>query len=299
MIVTRRGMAAALARLSPEVLSQPMARHQIPVSAWRKGSKNCISSGDERSFEASRRSGDSDELLCQVGAYISTRLPNRLPRKELFEAHAVAQLVHRHFREESSHIIELCAGCGLLSVFLVLMDPRRRVRCLDMIQSPIAIKLLNCLSEEWPVLNKNIQWELQDFRHGSLEIGAEELATSCHACSFLSDEIILAATAAHRPFVLVPCCYEKRPVLPKRPWMPKWTWERWPWLEAGSVNHGGPAAIHAARVACLERAGYSVTMDHIDPAISNLNAALIARPGKHTITVGPASRDPLSGASIM
>lgn len=53
--------------------------------------------------------GDADELLCAVGGIIGSELPGRVPRKELFEAHAVARVVDRHFPEETE-ITEFCAG---------------------------------------------------------------------------------------------------------------------------------------------------------------------------------------------
>ena len=55
-------------------------------------SRNYLQAGDARSFSLSEQTGDADQLLCQVGSVISAGLPGRLPRKELFEAHAVASL---------------------------------------------------------------------------------------------------------------------------------------------------------------------------------------------------------------
>ena len=51
-----------------------------------------MQAGDARSFSLSEQTGDADRLLCQVGSVISAGLPGRLPRKELFEAHAVASV---------------------------------------------------------------------------------------------------------------------------------------------------------------------------------------------------------------
>ena len=53
--------------------------------------------------------GDADELLCAVGGIIGSELPDRVARTELFEAHAVARVVDRHFPEETE-ITEFCAG---------------------------------------------------------------------------------------------------------------------------------------------------------------------------------------------
>ena len=120
----------------------------------------------------------------------------------------------------------------------------------------------------------------EDARHGQLKTRGE-LVASCHACSVLSDEVILAARRGRSPLVLVPCCYQKAPRLPREvgwPWLPNWSWKRWPWLEEGSINAQGRDAIHAARVKCLEEDGYEVWEEFIDPNISKMNMAIVAQP---------------------
>ena len=64
-------------------------------------------------FTAPSVLGDADPLLCDVGSFIGAELPDRLPRKELFEAHAVARVVDRYFPEELE-ITEFCAGPDLI-----------------------------------------------------------------------------------------------------------------------------------------------------------------------------------------
>ena len=210
-----------------------------------------------RSFET--QPGTAAPLLCSVGAALAARLPGQVPRKELFEAFEVAQVVQRHFAE-APRITEFCAGCGLLSIFLVLLKPSRQLRCLDKRRGPLAVKLLQALRPLWPCLAQ-IEWQEQDARHG---LGAQgELVASCHACSVLSDEIILAAKRGRSPLVLVPCCYQKAPRLPATegwPWLPHWSWARWPWLQQGLVNLQGPEAIHEARLRCLREDGYELRL---------------------------------------
>ena len=119
-------------------------------------------------------------------------LPGRLPRKELFEAHAVMEVVNRHFPKES-RIFEPCAGCGLLAIFLVLSNRARRVRCSDKKQPRLARELHECVAHKWPFLRQQIQWEEADVRKTTVTVARDELLVSCHACSFLSDEMILSA----------------------------------------------------------------------------------------------------------
>ena len=125
-----------------------------------------------------------------------------------------------------------------------------------------------------------LAWSQEDARHGQLKARGE-LVASCHACSVLSDEIILAARCGRSPLVLVPCCYQKAPRLPREvgwPWLPNWSWKRWPWLEEGRINAQGRDAIHAARVKCLEADDYEVWEEFIDPNISKMNMAILAQP---------------------
>ncbi|CAL1162329.1 unnamed protein product [Cladocopium goreaui] len=274
----RHGFAMVLFSSLRRAATQPLQRHQLPVSAWRKNSRSCIQLGDVRSFKESGHTGDADELLCAVGGIIGSELPDRVARKELFEAHAVARVVDRHFPEETE-ITEFCAGCGLLGIFLMLLNPRRRVRCSDKKKQLLACRLQDALTVHWPFL-QGITWEEEDARHGQLKTRGE-LVASCHACSVLSDEVILTARRGRSPLVLVPCCYQKAPRLPREvgwPWLPNWSWKRWPWLEEGSINAQGRDAIHAARVKCLEEDGYEVWEEFIDPNISKMNMAIVAQP---------------------
>ncbi len=50
------------------------------------------------------------------------------------------------------------AGCGLLGIFLMLLNPRRRVRCSDKKQQLLARRLHETLSVRWPFLHRII-WE--------------------------------------------------------------------------------------------------------------------------------------------
>lgn len=264
--------AAALATL---------ARHDRPVSAWRKNSRNKISRGDARCFEESGRSGDADELLCRVGAWIAWAAPDQVPRKELFEAHAVARIVDSRF-PGSRRVAELCAGCGLLAVFLALLDPGRTIRCVDRRQPALASRLMERMDDQWPALAAQVRWEEHDIRcapEGLL--GRDELVVSCHACGLLTDEVMVAAMAGKmlRPLVLVPCCHEARPSLPRpQPWMPRRSWGLWPWLQGGAVHQLGGEAVDGARADYLKHVGYHVIVDHIDPAITPANRAIIAEP---------------------
>ena len=193
-----------------------------------------------------------------------SNIETREPRNRYFPSHL--------------NIVEPCAGCGLLAVFLVLLNRHRHVRCSDKQRPRIARELSHCVEKEWPFLAHQIRWEEADLRKSTLTVAPSELIVSCHACSFLSDEMIRAAEQNRRPLVLVPCCYETQPNLPDRPWLPNWSWRRWPWLLEGETNRLGRSKIHEARLDFLKAKGYDVVMDEIDRQITEMNHVIIARP---------------------
>ena len=163
-------------------------------------------------------------------------------------------------------------------MFLVLLNRLRHVRCSDKKRPRIARELAQCVEKEWPFLAHQIRWEEADLRKTTLKVAPNELLVACHACSFLSDEMILAAKENRRPLVLVPCCYETEPNLPDRPWLPNWSWKRWPWLQEGAANRLGRSAIHSARMNVLQDAGYHVVQDEIGRQITDMNGVIVAWP---------------------
>lgn len=53
----RHGFAMVLLSSLGRAATQPLQRHQLPVSAWRKNSRSCIQLGDVRSFKESGHTG--------------------------------------------------------------------------------------------------------------------------------------------------------------------------------------------------------------------------------------------------
>jgi len=253
-------------------------RHLLPVSKWRKNSKNKLGLGDGPCFRDAASSGDMDRILCEVGFEISTVIPKVVVRKEFFEAHSTARLIHKHFASGPWQVTELCAGCGLLAIFLVLLDHRRKVTCVDKVRQPVSYKLIEGLSRRWPELRECISYEVRDMRSSREPLDTGCLVVSCHACGLLSDDVIAMATAGDvcRPLVVLPCCHAKQTRLPSdQPWRPKQSWDTWPWLQEGHVNLRGAAAVDAARAGYLRDLGYNVCFDSIDSQITKYCVALV------------------------
>ena len=60
--------------------AQPLARHALPVSHWRKNSRNYLQAGDAAPFANAGQSGDADKLLCEVGSVISAGILAEIPK---------------------------------------------------------------------------------------------------------------------------------------------------------------------------------------------------------------------------
>ena len=239
-------------------------------------------------------------MLYEVGEAIAREIPNKLKRKELFEAYEVACLVRRQTRRQNSNnthyapdtVVDLCAGCGLLGLFLALMWPQAKVIAMDRRQSAVSLKLSDCAIRCWPQLKHRFVWKVCDLRRKPVDNAAQSISlpsncivVACHACGLLTDEVIAAACSESlRPMVLVPCCYATHPKMgPKvspNPGHPCHSWERLPWLKEGAVNQQGCKAIDDARVSFLKGQGYEVCLDHVDPQITRYNKAISAFPAE-------------------
>ena len=185
-------------------------------------------------------------------------------------------------------VVDVCAGCGLLGLFLALMRPRAKVIALDRRQSVLSRKLSEIATVFWPQLRDRFTWKVCDVRPsgmdtvlGSQSLPSHCLVVACHACGLLTDEVIAASSQSRRPMVLLPCCYVTSPKVGRpNPGHPRHSWERMPWLKEGAVNQEGRTAIDDARVSFLQTQGYEVCMDRIDPRITQYNEAICAFPAR-------------------
>lgn len=262
-----------------------LPRHAMPVSKWKRNSSNRVVTGDIRSFINCAASGDTSPLLCDVAAQIGRTMPDKMKHKELFEGFSVARLVHRHTWPTAQHldIVDLCAGCGLVGLFLALMHSQRKVLAMDRCQSRLAAQLHKQVASRFHKVQERIHWKTADLRPvgpaDPVALPTESVVVACHACGLLSDEAIAAASfQTLRPMILLPCCYPFKPKVNARQNAPSFSWDRFPWLERGAVNKAGREAVDAARISFLERIGYTVSIDFIDQQITPHNKAIVAIP---------------------
>jgi hypothetical protein len=198
-----------------------------------------------------------DTLFDAIGRVVSEA--ECLPRKELFEAWAVAKRVHR--RLSGRPVLDLAAGHGLLAWLFLLLDPDAPgARCVDRKKPPSAERLEAALTARWPRLAGKVRWETSKLERIAVEPG--ELVVSVHACGKLTDKVLDLAVAGRAPVAVLPCCQSlsKCDTAGLEVWM------------------DGRLAIDAVRALRLRQAGYRVHLMTIPDEITPQNRLIIGTP---------------------
>jgi hypothetical protein len=221
-----------------------------PSTAFSAGSKNRLTPHDLARFPADTLFDRIGRVVCGVG---------RLPRKELFEAWAVARRVRRRCR--GGRVVDVAGGHGLLAHLMLLLDDSSPdARVVDPAPADSSIALHEAFAAEWPRLRGRIAVVAEDVRHLALE--PTDLIVSCHACGALTDHVLDAARRTHAPVAVLPCCHDLQ------------TCDAGPlagWLD-------GPLAIDTMRAVRLAGLGYRVYTQTIPKAITPKNRLLIGVP---------------------
>lgn len=198
-----------------------------------------------------------DTLFDAVGRVVSEA--ECLPRKELFEAWAVAKRVNRRVRGRP--VLDLAAGHGLLAYLLLLLDPTAAgARCVDRRRPESAALLEAALVARWPRLGGKVRWEEREL--AGVSASADDLVVSVHACSTLTDRVLDVALAARAPVAVLPCCQSLSRCD---------TGGLEVWIEGG-------LAVDAVRALRLRSAGYRVHLMKIPEEITPQNRLIIAAP---------------------
>lgn len=188
--------------------------------------------------------------LCEAGC---------LPRKELYEAWAVAKRVRRLFR--GGRVVDMAGGHGLLAQALLLLDDSSpNAIVVDRVVPSSAAAVSEALTRVWPRLAGRVHFQAGDL--GDVPLTAGDLVVSSHACGALTDAVLRRAADAGARVAVLPCCHDVDS------------------CDVGAL--GGwldPAtAIDVLRAVALERRGYRVWTQQIPAAITPKNRLLLAQP---------------------
>jgi hypothetical protein len=136
------------------------------------------------------------KAVCEAGC---------LPRKELFEAWAVAKRVRRLFH--GGRVVDLGAGHGLLAQVMLLLDDASPSALVVDTQLPrSAEKLHQALASTWPRLAGRVEFVRQSM--DSIRILPGDVVVSSHACGRLTDVVIDRALSARARVAVLPCCHD-------------------------------------------------------------------------------------------
>lgn len=234
-------------------------------------------------------------LLAEVAEVVcSTQV---LPRKELFEAWAVASCVHATF-PTVRRVADLAAGHGLLAWLLLLLaaeqGAERTAVCVD-IRMPVSAETLGAaFTSRWPGLTDSLHYVEGGI--DSVRASPDVLLASVHACGPLSDAVLARAAAARSPVAVMPCCHSlrKQPLPPVR----GLTEQK---LRDAARALGPAVAIDGFRMEALRQQGYTVFEATVPHEITPYNRLLLGSPparGGATGAAAAAAEQPAVSAAV-
>jgi hypothetical protein len=215
--------------------------------AYAHGSRNRLTLRDLPRFPGETLFDRIARAVCRAAC---------LPRKELYESWEVARRARRRFR--GGQVIDVACGHGLVAHLMLLLDDTSpSALAIDPAVPPSAARLAAELVRSWPRLAGRVAFTAT--RLAEVAIQPADVVVSVHACGALTDDVLAAAQAARARVAVLPCCH----VVGGSPLAG--------WLE--------PAlAVDVARAQRLISAGYAVTTQAIDPAVTPKNRLLLGEP---------------------
>jgi hypothetical protein len=193
---------------------------------------------------------------------------NVIPRKELFEAWAMALYVQEHF-PTLDRIADLACSHGLLSWALLLLSKNntRSAVCVDVRMPGSAETVADAMMAEWPrFMQEDRCWDYVEGSLEAIEPSNSTLLVGVHACGGLSDKIITLAIQGNAPLALVPCCHTKKSLLlEQRQQLP-------------TITCSLPDFIDNHRIQRLVDAGFDVQEARIPVEFTPKNRILLATP---------------------
>jgi hypothetical protein len=214
-----------------------------------RGSRKRLHPGSAKNFPADTVHDRIARALCE--AYC-------LPRKEFFESWSFVNRIRR--RIDATVVWDLCAGHGLVSFLLALLEPQlTSLKAIDM-RKPLSFERIRAalapLDEERVAKVVFEERALED-----LEPPRERVfMTAVHACGRRSDRAIELAIASHSSIALLPCCQDVAAIE-----IPDAVLQRWSKRDS----------VDMARIFTLHRAGYRTVSSKVDDDVTHCADAII------------------------
>ena len=186
-----------------------------------------------------------------------------LPRKELYEAWEIGKRVRRLFR--GGRIVDVGGGHGLLAQVLLLLDPlSSEALVVDPAIPPSSARVHAALVETWPRLAGRVAFVPSSF--DDVDIAADDLIVSSHACGVLTDTVLDRSVAAGARVAVMPCCHDlaRGPSAGDAAALAQWV--------------DGALAIDVVRAMRLRQRGYRVWTQTIPADITPKSRVLLGAP---------------------
>ena len=214
-----------------------------------RSSRKRLHPGSAKNFPADNVHDRIARALCE--AYC-------LPRKEFFESWSFVNRVRR--RLDSTVVWDLCAGHGLVSFLLALLEPQlTSVRAIDL-RKPLSFERIRAalapLGEERIAKVVFEESALEDVEPPREPV----FMTAVHACGRRSDRAIELALASRSSIALLPCCQDVSAIE-----IPDAVLQRWSKRES----------VDVARIFTLHRAGYRTVSAKVDDDVTQCADAII------------------------
>lgn len=222
----------------------------MPKEAFSHSSRARLTRYDLERFPGDTMVDRLGRAVCAAGC---------LPRKELYEAWEVARRTRRLFR--GGRVVDLAAGHGLLAhVMLLLDDSSPAAVAVDRRLPPSAARLHDALAQAWPRLRGRVRFVEGPIEE--LEMTADDVVVSSHACGGVTDVILDRAAAARARVAVLPCCQQlaRHDRKKLRGWV------------------DGALAVDIERAQRLERRGYRIWTQTIAGGITPKDRLLLGAP---------------------
>lgn len=222
----------------------------LPEFSMDRSSRNRLNHRHAHLFAGDSLFARIARSVCRAGC---------LPRKELYEAWEMARRVRRRFR--GGRVVDMACGHGLLAHILLLLDSRSpEALAVDVHIPASAASLAAVLREDWPRLSGRVHYVAR--RIEDMDLRADDLVVSAHACGTLTDLVLDKAISAGARVAVLPCCHDLKQVD---------TGGLEGWLD-------GSLAVDVVRAARLRGAGYRVLTQTIPLDITPKNRLLLGEP---------------------